>query len=202
MEEKILQLFTRSHKLKFSDIEKSLSIRSNKLNYHLQNLIKKGIINKTDSKYHLTETSENLIPYLSAKKSPLPIILIHLGTNRSAFLYQRAKRPYKDFLSLPGGRMLLGESLQESVKRIMKEKCNMNAKLSKIHSLSIEHIKKSNKIIHSFILFFVSAKPLSKITLTDLKKSKRKIIKSDYLLLKNDLKKEIRVSSIISSIKD
>jgi ADP-ribose pyrophosphatase YjhB (NUDIX family) len=197
MENKILDLFLFNHKLKFSEIEKSLNVRSNKLNYHLQNLVKKGILSKEGSNYSLTEASEYLIPYLSEKKSALPVILIHIGNNKKALLYKRNKRPYKDMLSLPGGRLVLGESIKEGVKRIMKEKYNLNARLSKIHSISLEHVNKSGKTIHSFLLIFVSANS-KEVKLIDIDKNKKNTIKSDFYLIKNHLNKEIKIKEILS----
>ena len=42
MKKEILQLFLYNDKLKFNEIEKSLKSRSNKVAYHLKNLIKKN----------------------------------------------------------------------------------------------------------------------------------------------------------------
>ncbi len=139
IEKQILKLFTHQHKLKFSKIQKKLGIRSNKLTYHLKNLIKKQILDKTNNEYQLSQSAENLIPYLSDKKSVLPVILIHIGTNQKAFLYRREKRPFKNLFSLPGGRMILGENISQAIKRILKEKFNLSAKLKTIHSINIEH---------------------------------------------------------------
>ena len=79
---------------------------------------------KNEDFYELSESSENIIPYLSNKMSPLPIVLIDICKGRKHFLYKREKRPFKGLLSLPGGRILVGESLKDSVKRIMKENCD------------------------------------------------------------------------------
>src|SRR3989338_11225547 len=104
MEKKILSLFLCSKGLKFNEIEKQLRVRSNKLAYHLTNLVKKGILIKNKEVYELSEASENIVPYLSENQSPLPVILIHLGDKDKTFLYKREKRPYKNCLSLPGDR--------------------------------------------------------------------------------------------------
>src|SRR3989344_2109558 len=119
MQGKILDLFVYNDKLKFNEIEKNLKIRSNKLAYHLKKLLKKKILVKEGNYYILSETSEYLIPYISEKKSILPAILIHIGNKKQAFLYKRNKRPYKDLLSMPGGRFLVGETIQQATKRIM-----------------------------------------------------------------------------------
>ena len=88
IQRKILELFLYNNSLKFSDIEKQIKERSNKIAYHIKLLIKKGIISKNNENYQLSETSEYLIPYLSEKKSTLPVILILIEdeTKEKAFL--------------------------------------------------------------------------------------------------------------------
>jgi len=196
MESRILKLFTYNHKLKFNEIEKLIGIRSNKLAYHLKQLLKKKIIEKSGEDYQLSETSEYLIPYISEKKSTLPVIIIHLGNNKECFLFKRTKRPFSDKLSLPGGRLLVGETISQATSRIMKEKFNINSRLIKINSISLENAAKKDKIIHSFLLIFVSAKSKDKIQLTDIEKNKSNIITSDYSLIKSDLKKEISIKTL------
>ncbi len=202
IESKILDLFLYNNSLKFNEIEKSLKIHSNKLSYHLKNLIKKNILEKQNQTYSVSEDSEYLIPYLSNKKAILPVVLICIGNKSSCFLYQRTKRPYKNKLSLPGGRILIGESIKKAVLRIMKEKFNINTNFKKINSISIEHIKKpkSNKIIHSFLLIFVSAVTKNKIQLTNPNKNRSKIISSDYKLIKDNLNKKIKINIIYSKL--
>ncbi len=189
-----------NNKLKFNQIEKSLKIRSNKLDYHLKKLINKKIIEKNNNFYKLTETSECIIPYISNKNAVLPVILILIGSKEKYFLYKRKKRPYENLLSLPGGRMLLGEQIKDAVKRIMKEKHNINAKMNIMHSVSLEQVIKSNKIVHSFLLILVSAKTKNKIILTDINKNKSYIIPSDYKLIRNNSDKKIKIRTINSKI--
>jgi len=200
MEKEILSLFLTNKKLKFNEIEKLLKIRSNKLDYHIKKLISQNIIEKKNNFYKLTESSEYLIPYISEKNSLLPVVLILIGNNKKAFLYKREKRPYQEFLSLPGGRILLGESIKGSVKRIMKEKHKLNATLKKINSVSIEHIRRKNKIINSFLLILVTANIKERINFIDIEKYKKYIIKSDYKLIKKDYKKAIGINTINSII--
>ena len=200
MENKILDLFLFNNKLQFSQIEKKLNERSNKLAYHLKNLVKKGILEKEKDYYSLTEASEFLIPYLSKKRSILPVILIYIGNKKQAFLYTREKRPYQSYLSLPGGRLVIGETIEEATKRIMNEKFSIKASFQKINSVSLEKITKNKKVIHSFFLIFVTAKTNQKINFIDIHKSKLKIIKSDYKLIKNDLDKQLDIKIINSQI--
>lgn len=189
----ILKLFQYNQKLKFSDIEKALRTRSNKLACHLKNLTKKGILIKEGSFYSLSENSEHLIPYLSEKSSPLAVVLILVGDRKKCFLITRSKRPFKGKLSLPGGRILIGESIEQATERIAG-KFDIRAKFTKINSISLEHVKKNEKILHSFFLILVSARTNEKISLTDIKSNKKKIIPSDYKLITSN-KKEISIKT-------
>ena len=198
MEQEILKLFLYNEKLKFSQIEKSLKKRSNKIAYHLKNLVNKSVLSKEGHFYRLAK--ENLIPYMSNKNPALPIILIHMGDKENCFLYRREKRPFKNKLGLPGGRIVLGENLERATERIIKNKFNIQCKFEKLHSVSIEHVKNSEGIFQTDLLFFVTAKPRpkEKIDLTEIKKNKSKIISSDYKLLVNDLEKGIEINHFLT----
>jgi ADP-ribose pyrophosphatase YjhB (NUDIX family) len=203
MEKQILSLFLTNKKLRFNEIEKSLKIRSNKLDYYIKKLINKKILEKKNEFYQLNEDSELLIPYISDKSALLPVVLICIkNSKKEIFLYKRKKRPYQGFLGLPGGRILVGESIEESVKRIMKTKHSINANLEKINSVSIEHLKKKNKIINSFLLIFTTAKTKERIDFTDIEKNKKEIIKSDYDLIKKDRTKSVNINIINSKLFD
>lgn len=198
MKQKILELFVYRNALKFSEIEQLIQTRSNKLAYHLKKLIAQGILTKSLDAYALSETAEYLIPYLSEKKSPLPVILIHLGNEKSAFLVKRNKRPYKDKLSLPGGRILLGESLQQATQRIMKEKYNIKAKFKEVKSIVLEHVQKNKKTLHSFILITVIATTSAPIPYTPVIKNKSRIIPSDYAIITSKKKTHLNIKTILS----
>ncbi len=184
MEEKILNLFAHNESLSFKEIQKSLKIRSNNLAYHLKKLIKDNKLEKSNKEYRLSPDSEYLIPYMSEKQAVIPVVLVLIKHKGRAFLVKRTKRPYLGLLGLPGGRLLVGESPEEAAKRIAR-KFNIKINNQKIEKIFLEHIKKKNKIIHSFILILVSAKAISKINLTDIQKNKPRIIKSDYFLIKS-----------------
>lgn len=198
IEKQILELFTKNEKLKFSEIESSIKIRSNKLAYYIKQLLNKGILSKTQEYYSLSETTETLIPYLSNKNSPLVVILIRIGNSKECLLYKRLKRPFKDKLSLPGGRLLANETISEAVTRIMKEKHNINARLEKINSVNIEYVKRNNKELHSFLLILVSAKTKDKINLANILTNKKNIIKSDYQLITSK-NTEVKIKEFITS---
>ncbi len=199
MEQKILSTFLYNHKLKFNEIEKLLKARSNKLSYHLKKLGDKGTLDKEGDFYKLSETAESVIPHLTEKQSILPVILVAIKKGNKFFLYKRNKRPYKNLLSLPGGRILAGETIQQATKRIMK-KFKINCNFKKINSISLEHVKKGDKIIHSFLLILITATTKNEIEYFDPHKLKSKIISSDYQLIKNNLNKKIKIENIVTRI--
>ncbi|MFH1327155.1 MAG: NUDIX domain-containing protein [archaeon] len=200
MEKKILEQFLYNHKLKFNEIEKQIKIRSNKLAYHIKKLVDQGIIEKINDYYRLSETSEKIIPYLTKKQAILPVILVAIEKDKKVFLIKRQKRPFKDKLSLPGGRMLVGENSQIAAERILKEKFNILSKFKKINSISLEQVKRKGRLIHSFLLIFCTATTKKQIKYTNPKTNKSKIVSSDYKLLTQDLNKEIKITKIITKI--
>jgi len=198
MEQKILKQFVYNKKLKFNEIEKNLGIRSNKLNYHLQKLVKGGILIKKDSMYELSDAAEYMIPYVSDKKQALPVLLIQIGNSKEVYLIKRNKRPYADKLSLPGGRLVIGENISEATKRIIQEKFNIDVEFKKINSISLEHVRKGGEVIHSFVLFFVKAQTKEKLELMNVEKNKKEIVESDYHLITRDSMKSVGVDIINS----
>jgi ADP-ribose pyrophosphatase YjhB (NUDIX family) len=197
MEKSILRPFLYNSNLKFSEIEKQTKIRSNKLAYHLKNLTKKGILKKQKGIYSLSETSEYLIPFLSQKTAVLPVVLIAITNEKGKiFLHKREKRPFKDKLSLPGGRIILNETISQATERIMKEKFRINVIFKKVNSISLEQVKKKKETLHSFLLILVTAITKDKITYST--PNKIKTISSDYNLIKNDLNKEIKIKELIT----
>ena len=166
----------------------------------LKKLINEEILEKNYEHYQLSKNSEKLIPYLSDKNPVLPVVLIHLGNNKECFLKERTKRPFEKKLSLPGGRLTTNESIPNCVKRIMKEKYNLEVKLKKINSISIEQVLEKKEIVHSFLLIFVTVESKEKIPLIPIIKNKSKIISSDYSLLRNNLSSEIDLKTITTRV--
>jgi|TARA_Y100000310_G_C20284263_1_gene624078 ADP-ribose pyrophosphatase YjhB (NUDIX family) len=199
MENKIISRFLYNDKLKFSEIEKALNERSNKIAYHIKNLVKKDILVKEKDSYKLSKAAENLIPYISTKKHMLPTVLIHIGNEKECFIIERKKKPFKGLLGLPGGRIILKENISDSVKRIMKEKYNIEVKLKKINSISIEHIKNDEEIIQSDLVIFITATANRNLKLTNIEDNKKKIIKSDYKLIKRHLNKEVKIERFLTA---
>jgi len=200
MQEKILRAFLYNDKLKFNEIEKLTDTRSNKLAYHLKNFQERKLLIKNDGGYSLSNNFEHIIPYLSDSKAVLPVVLISVGEGKKFFLHVRDKKPYKGFLGLPAGRILVGEKIDDAVKRIMKNKHSVDAKLKHVNSVSLEHVTKEGKVIHSFLLILISASVKGNVAYTDIGKNRGKIIKSDYWLLKNHQNSRAKIKTIKSNL--
>ena len=62
---RIYELFVRNKRLRFSDIEKSIGIKSNTLTYHLNSMVKEGMLQKEDDEYQLSAHGEKLLPFFA-----------------------------------------------------------------------------------------------------------------------------------------
>ena len=196
MEGEIINLFAYNEKISFSQIQKLVKVRSNLLAYHLSKLIQKKVLVKVQHEYAIAPESEYLIPYVSSKVAVIPVILIHIGDEKEAFLIKRVKRPYKGLYGLPGGRLLVGESYKQAAQRIMREKGNKEIRNVLLKKIILEHIKQKEKIINSFLLIIMKAK-VSEIELMNIKRNKKRIIASDYkIIAKEKINEEIIVSKL------
>lgn len=207
--EQIFKLFLENDKLKFNKIEKALKIRSNMVSYHLEKMQEEELIEKKGFYYYLTKKAERylpIIPHIIGKElSPLPAVLVALVNNNKILLIKRRIRPYKDYWSLIGGKMLLEESFKESSKRLIKQKTGINAEFESINSVLHERVEEDEIIKHSFILFFTKMRTkeakfkeseygkLKWLNINEV--DKEKIIPSDLWLIKNKLNAKIDVKS-------
>ena len=156
--EAIFKLFLNKNKIKFTEIERSLNIKSNKLAYHLNKLQKEGLLEKKRDYYNLTKNAEKYIPIFSnitgENLSPLAVILVAVVNKDKILLIKRNNRPYKNHWCLIGGKMQFGESFKQSSLRLVNEKSGIDSKFISINSVLHETVKSEDKVKHDFILFF------------------------------------------------
>ena len=169
------------------------------MSYHIKKLVSKGVLKKEHGHYELSENYEHIIPYISDKKSIVTVVLIAIKNKDKIFLHERKKKPFIGKFGLPGGRIVIRESIKNATERIMKEKFSIKCEFEKVNSFSLEHVKKEGKIVHSFILILVTATTKENLKYSDIELNKSKIISSDYKLLKKDLSKEVKVSELTST---
>lgn len=195
--EQIFELFLDTYKLRFSDIEKRLEARSNKLAYHLEQMQKEGLLQKQGAVYSLTREGEKHIPHFEKKRTPLPVILVAPVKNGKILLVKRNKRPYKDYWGMPGGKMLFGETFEEACARQLEEH-GIKGKFVSLNAILHEGVEEKDALKHSFLLFFAKAnvKNADGRWFTKAQLKKERVIPSDRWLLENKLGARIAVNSV------
>jgi ADP-ribose pyrophosphatase YjhB (NUDIX family)/predicted transcriptional regulator len=211
--EVIFELFLAENRLKFSEIEKRIGIRSNLVAYYLKELTSQGLLKKTGEYYELTSNAEKFIPvfqYVTGKSvNILSVVLSAVVHKGKILLLRRNKRPYKDYWGIIGGRINLGESLKSAAARLVKEKSGLTSKSASLKAVMHERVVETGECKHGFMLFF------AKVNVKDFayKSSKygelkwfnirsvqnEKIIPSDLWLIKNKLSSRVDVKEVIIS---
>ncbi|MBI4144380.1 NUDIX domain-containing protein [Candidatus Woesearchaeota archaeon] len=207
---RIFELFIRSTKLKFHEIEKSIGIRSNTLAYHLSMMIHDGILAKKNDCYVLTTKAETCLPVFShiigKTSAPVPVVVVALVHRARILLIKRKIRPYKGYWALVGGKILLQETVQEAALRIIRQKTGLEGRMISVNAVLHERVFSDQIVKHGFILFFVKAKITNlcalKATYGELKwfslriLSHQKVVPSDLWLISN---KQVSSSEIINA---
>ncbi|MEM3154731.1 MAG: NUDIX domain-containing protein [Candidatus Woesearchaeota archaeon] len=214
---RIYGLFLKSKRLRFSDIEKALGIKTNVLAYHLNNMAKKGMLQKEDDEYMLTAHGEKLLPFFAHITQQLtggclPVVLAAIIKDNQILLLKRKRRPYQGYWGLPGGKLHLEESIEECAVREVKEETGLECKFSHIAAIVHERVKENSVFKHAFLLFFVLLKPMK----GEVKESEEgtlewfplktlqpgRIIPSDYHMIKKHLKEKTRINCVIMEEKE
>jgi ADP-ribose pyrophosphatase YjhB (NUDIX family) len=212
----IFKLFLENHRLKFNEIEKSLKIRSNMVSYHLTSMVKDGLLVKKGEYYQLTEHAERYIPIFSdiygSDVGPLPVILVAVMHKNKILLVKRSKRPYKDYWSMIGGKMLLHEDAREASVRKVREKSGLDSKFVSLNNIMHERVEGNGIVKHSFMLFFTkvdskgakfeksSSGELRWFSMAQI--DRIKMIPSDQWLIKNSLDKRMKIPHLYMHEKD
>ncbi|MBW2963246.1 NUDIX domain-containing protein [Candidatus Woesearchaeota archaeon] len=212
----IFELFTKNHKLKFNEIEKSLDIRSNLLVYHLDKMKKDGLIEKQDDTYSLTQKAEEMLPFLAhltgKETGVLSVVIAAIVKDNKICFIKRNKRPYQGYWGMVGGKMVIGESIQETAIREAQEETGLTVEFDSIKTVLQEHVKENSQVKHSFLLFLVKLKALSEETKSteegevkwfDLNNLKNeKIIPSDSWMIEKFFNKTIDIPVMAMEEKD
>lgn len=208
---KIYELFVKQKRLRFSEIKKTLNTRSNILSYHLNSMVKSGLLEKDEDDYILTIEGEKKIPFFT-QFSPqthgaIPIVIAGIVKGKEILLLRRSKRPYMGYWGMPGGALMMNETIEENAVKIAKKETNLDCEFQKISAVVHERIVENKKVKHAFILFLAIVTPKNnnikeseegKLEWFPLKTLRpERIIPSDYLLLKKYLGKKLEIPSIV-----
>lgn len=124
------------------------------------------------------------------------VVLNALLRDSEILLLKRAKAPYKDYWTMPGGKIKAGEHVEQAALRELKEETGISAKFVGIRGIVSEILHRENgkKKAH-FLMFvcelrpkekkFVESKegPLKWFKIAELKNKKHRIFPSDLKML-------------------
>lgn len=199
---KIFQAFLYAEKLRFSELFRKTKIASNLLAYFLKKMADEGLLSKDGHFYSLSEGGEKLIPFFvpdQERMSPLVVLLFFCTHNKKIFLVLRKKRPYHGLWSLPSGRLLISESLEQATSRILEEKYALSAKMTGVSAVLYERVRDAENAKHGFVFFVVKttlandSTPYAGKWFSLSRVPKNKTIASDYWLIQKKLGSEVAV---------
>ncbi|VVB81581.1 ADP-ribose pyrophosphatase [uncultured archaeon] len=208
---KIFELFIKAKRLRFSDIEKATGMKSNLLAYHLEGLVKQGVLTKEYDDYVLTKNAETMMPMfaqlIGKEKGVLPVVLMAILNEDKILLLKRNKRPYQGYWGMPGGKLQLQESIPDCALREAEEETGLKCNFSHIASVIHERVKENEEYKHAFLLFLTVLKPEA-IKLKESEEGKLewfplnnlqadRIIPSDYNMIKEHIEQMTKVSTVI-----
>ena len=151
--------------------------------------------------------------HLSGKETGvLPVVLAAIIKDNKICLLKRNKRPYKGYWGLIGGKMKVGESIKETALREAKEETGLELEFDSIREVMLEHLRENSQIKHSFVFFLTKLKAVNdKLMHTDEGELRwfdlddlhgEKIVDSDQWMIKNVLKRNIKIPEISMEEKD
>lgn len=136
LQQNILKILATRETARYSDI-KPKTIESNHFLYHLNQLIKEGLVTKTDEKaYVLADKGKAYIDTLSfssfkVRSQPKIVNLLVCRNNAGEYLlYKRIHQPFIGQVGFPYGKIHLGETIGQSSNRELYELTGLRADLA------------------------------------------------------------------------
>jgi len=138
--------------------------------------------------------------FMKKKEKIIPIVGGVVVNDGKILFIERIKEPYKDYWSIPGGKLDFGESVKECAVREFKEETNIDTEFERIGGVAHEIIEENGKELGHYDIYVCKLKPLHLnhkemyegklrwIAINDLEKEK--IIPSDVLMIKEFILKD------------
>lgn len=158
-ESHILKKMLLGDVLRYRDL-KPKDAESNLFIYHLKNLIKQGLIEKTIGGYRLTVAGLRYIDKISLSRfehrSQPKIITIIISKNIKGehLLYITKRQPFYNLIGFPYGKIHFGETLFEAANRELKEKSGLSASLKHKGDAYLKIYKDEELISHMLCHIF------------------------------------------------
>lgn len=162
-ESHILKKMILGNVLRYRDL-KPKDIESNLFIYHLKNLIKNGIIEKTTGGYKLTASGLRYVDKISLshfkqRSQPKIVNIIIIKNKKGEYLLYFSKRqPFYGLIGFPFGKIHFGEKLIEAANRELKEKTGILAEPKHKGDIYLRIYKDKELISHMLCHIFLSDK--------------------------------------------
>jgi 8-oxo-dGTP diphosphatase len=211
-QEKIFETFIKKHRQKFSDIEKTTDIQSNKLSYHLSKMVEQDLLIKEGDFYSLSKKAEKLIPFFAHMTGKeignLCVVLCAIIKDKKILLMKRKKRPYQGYWGLIGGKLQLSDSISGAALREVKEETDIDCQFTELNSVLHERVKENDEFKHAFVLFLCTLTPKGDhkkefdteeglVKWFDLNSlNKDELIPSDHYMIKNLLNNKTNIKEV------
>ncbi|MDO8436405.1 MAG: NUDIX domain-containing protein [bacterium] len=135
------------------------------------------------------------------KERPLNIVVGSPIKDGRCILIRRVKEPYKNYWSIPGGKLEYGENIAEAVERELLEETGIITKFSSLKGIVSEILRdhSTNKVKAHFLIWvcglnYIDGEATEKnegkvrwFSQEELDREKAAIIPSDYLMVKRFL---------------
>lgn len=150
----ILNTLLFNDRLKYSQI-KPKDMEGSQFTFHLNKVIKSGLVVKTGSFYSLTPKGKNIAntfdtdssnPQRQAKHSVVFCAFKKIGDKQHTLLYTRKKNPFFNHQGYPTGKVMYGENILETAERELFEEAGLKgtAKLIGIRHYRVYFPTKNN----------------------------------------------------------
>ncbi len=167
IQKQILKKFMYNTQLRYNEIWDK-TIASNKFNYHLQQLVEEGVIEKKEDKYQLTDKGTHIISSLDGvaleeKKKPIvcAFVMGYDEKGKKILVNIRKKQPFFNYVGIPGGKVEFGKPVEEQAKEEFLEETGLQGKLNLKLILNMATINEETKeTMHHITGFFYIATEL------------------------------------------
>lgn len=130
---KIMAMIFRSDGMRYSEAYPGEEIDDDLYNYHLQELVKRGLLAKNNGKYDLTDKGakeSGLYDSTGVKQDSFKLSVLLVVTRndkKEILIHERIRQPYRGEVSTISGKVRNGEKLADAAKRKLIEEAGLVA---------------------------------------------------------------------------